>query len=118
MYQPDYAMDGAPTIVFDGTLEECREWIESAENETYYTSNGEAGAPEYIIIPSISFLSVGDGVGHEDGSMYDWDDVVCEQEEEDNYSGYPCGECRACMEHMMEQDIERIRKMEVVEDCP
>lgn len=110
MYQPDYMLEGSPRIVFEGSIDECRKWVDESNDKSYCTSNGEAGAPELLIIPAICQLGVGDGVGKEDCSRYNWNKNVCEYATDD---GYPCGECRGCLELMMEQDCDMVRKIAI-----
>jgi len=110
MYQPDSQGLGAPKIVAEGTLETCREYITEAENNIYVTSNGEAGAPEYIITPVLTCYNLGDRVGYEDGSMYDWYAVECKNTD---LGGNVCGECTACYEEMIAQDCARVRALAV-----
>lgn len=99
-YTPDLQGIGRPQVVAAGlTAEEASEKIDELDNDDYYTSNGEAGRPEYILIEDCG-VEEGETLGHDDGSLYDWDRIDCNREDD----GDKCGECLSCIEGMIEQD--------------
>jgi hypothetical protein len=83
MYQPDIQGKGRPYYI-DGyydTAEEAFEELRKLEDEPYYTSNGEAGRPEYIVID---------------------EDESIDFEVDFSGSDCDCGECVACQSHITE----------------
>jgi hypothetical protein len=109
-YAPDIQGIGRSRVVACGlTAEAATERIDELDNDVYVTSNGEAGRPEYILIEDYG-VEEGQTIGHEDGSMYDWDRIDCNHEDDD---GDKCGECQSCIEGMITQDQELVRGMAV-----
>jgi len=107
-YSPDLEGKGAPKVVYDSeSVEDCFEWIEDKENNTYYLSHNEAGRPIYYVLEDYH-LSVDDRYGYEDGSCYDWEDIDCNK-----LNGEACGECQACISAMIEQDIALVKHNQV-----
>lgn len=105
---------------FDGTndtdpalmgLDDARKVVEGLDAEIYVTSNGEAGRPDYWIVPE-SALDALQGRQYDQGN-YDWPDngEPCTNRRAD---GSQCGECAACINWMLEQDDELLEaaKME------
>lgn len=117
VYRPDIQGERTVRFVHDDetrkddytayeSIEAAQEAIDDMESGTYHTSNNEAGAPKYVIVDSsvADYLTTGRGG---DMSSYNWDDCDCETKDED---GNACGECSACIDMMIDQDIEYIHR--------
>lgn len=49
-YSPiDYALENYETLIFD-SRQQAQDWIDSAEDGTYFTQHNEAGRPTYTIV--------------------------------------------------------------------
>jgi hypothetical protein len=114
VYQPD--LSGLGTVRFYheepndqhhpeyySTIEDAQEQIDMLEDDSYYTCNGEAGAPEYIIVDDDIGDYILDG-RNGDLSNYDWSDCGCERGDDNDC----CGECQECLEYMIDQDRQYI----------
>lgn len=105
-YTPDLQGIGRPRIIeSDLTATQARSRMAELDAEPYCTSNGEAGAPEYILIEDHGY-EVGQTIGCEDASEYDWDLIDCTHEDDD---GNKCGECQSCILGMINQNKEAVR---------
>lgn len=96
------------TIVFD-SLNEARTWIDEEGAEVYYLAHGEAGRPEYWIVPADEddWLAA---IGRDD-SLIDWDNCSCIEAD-----GDPCGDCEKCYEYMNAKIEEHLRRAEINEE--
>ena len=116
VYGPDLQGDRTIRFVHDDetrkddytaydSIEAAQEVIDEKESGTYYTSNNEAGAPEYVIVEAgvADYITTGRGG---DMSSYDWDDCECDNRDA---NGNTCGECSVCIALMIDQDIELVR---------
>jgi hypothetical protein len=110
MYQPDLAGEGAPHIMtepwstepvlFD-TVDEARGKIKELDDDTYVTSNNEAGRPDYYILDYHKAQTYFD-----DGNdKYSWDSCDCQNGDDDE----PCGECQNCFRYMRDMDEEWVK---------
>jgi len=102
MYVPDLQcrrqaeiLEGAYDTIIDA---QCA--IDDLQDAIYITDNGEAGAPEYIILEDVDADYISSGRGG-DYSNYEWDGCTCGKGRENN----PCGECDACIQCMINQDV-------------
>jgi hypothetical protein len=110
MYQPDLQGSGNPEIIETGlTLAEALERVAGLDDEPYCTMHNEAGRPEYIIALG-NGGSVGDRIGYDDDSMYDWDDCSCAQGEDG-----ACGECQTCNAMRIDQNVSLAKSMAVAQ---
>lgn len=91
-------------------LQAAKDELADLHNCVYWTSHGEMGRPEYIILEAADadYLSSGRNM---DMGNYDWDDCACQHADE---AGDPCGECNNCIGCMANQDRDYVRDNAVV----
>jgi len=114
-YSPDMQGIEHPTFLAEddgqgdwtGDLDVAKARVEALDGDTYVTTNGESGRPEYIIVPEDT------EIGHESLDMYNWDDNDCTANA--NNDSTPCGECAQCIDMMIDQDRDMIRNAEITE---
>lgn len=118
VYRPD--IQGERTVRFvqeDGqnhpeeyrtypSAQEALDAVDELDGEVYCTGNNEAGRPDYVVVKDTVADYITSGRWG-DMSNYDWDECECANIDED---GNACGECSACIDMMIDQDIEYIHR--------
>lgn len=108
-----YAVDGSQdnAAATWPTVEEARAYIAEQEAGVYHTGHGEAGRPEYWVVPLAAVELV--EARASDQSMYDWPPdaaatIGC-TDPQGEYGEDTCGECDACREWLACQDDAYLR---------
>lgn len=100
-YEVDGSQDDSGAPALWPTVEAARVYIAEQEDGPYTTLHGEAGRPEYWVVPESAVAEV--QANAEDQGRYEWPaDCGC-WECADAY-GNVCGECDQCRELMAAQD--------------
>jgi len=86
---------------------EAQKWINEREGEIYVTRSGEAGRPDYWIVPEYAAAVLQSR--SDDGSLYDWPEAI------DGCDDGACGQCDACVEWMADQDDEYLKSVQIKE---
>lgn len=97
------------------TVAEAREHIAELETERYVTDHGEAGRPDYWVVPVEAVEEILSNA--DDLSRYNWpgvDEVGCTRPQAD---GSECGACDRCLEWMACQDDDVLRTAQVIDDA-
>ena len=110
MYSPDIQGHGAVDFLRsqDGrddveayALEEARDMVGELDNEVYYTSSGESGRPDYVVVSYDDAMWISEGRNSDMGN-YDWEGSDCD-----------CGDCRNCTEMMIAQDRDYVLRNKI-----
>ena len=110
MFSPDIQGHGAVDFLRsqDGrddveayALEEARDMVGELDNEVYYTSSGESGRPDYVVVSYDDAMWISEGRNSDMGN-YDWEGAACD-----------CGYCKICFEMMIAQDRSYIRRNKI-----
>ena len=125
MYQPDHEGAGRVAWLTDdetgggyrqdpitfGTIAAAQARIDEADADIYVTSNNEAGAPDWWIVPVDAIDAVQNC--HDDMGNYDWPDD-CDTWDCGDGTGNVCGECARCIDWMAGQDEALLKAAGVV----
>lgn len=97
------------------TVDAARAWIAEQERGVYHTAHGEAGRPEYWVVPVDAVYDV--MAAHEDIGRYPWPgpDGICDGPSCDGDGDDYCGECAECTAWMASQDDARLEDAKVTE---
>lgn len=112
-YQPDMQGLGAVHFEMDDnqrninlySLDDAKARIEELDGDVYVTTNGEAGRPDYYIVDEVTADYIETG-RNSDMSDYDWDNDPCTSHDND---GNACGECKECIDMMINQDRQLVQ---------
>lgn len=87
------------------TIAEALESVEELDDSVYTTDGNEAGRPEYYVLADNDAEYICTG-RNGDGGNYEWEGVDCECPDAD---GNACGDCKACIDATIQQDIDWIK---------
>ena len=110
MFSPDIQGHGAVDFLRsqDGrddveafALDEARDMVGELDNEVYYTSSGESGRPDYVVVSYDDAMWISEGRNSDMGN-YDWEGAACD-----------CGDCKICFEMMIAQDRDYVLRNKI-----